>query len=780
MFAAFEKLSVFPATYGKRVIVILCAWLVCSVAVPSVTGEEERGEMQGVEYLFPREEEEGGADEAAEKQAKRQATLLKKLKSIEAGEPVDATDKYGQTALMYAAAVGNRLAVCWLVAKGADVTLKNQKGTTAEDLAGDPATRGILSACASEKKPITGEEEPERARYRSVPARSLEGLSKYANLVRNVRFGASFSAIDPVQTNILTAKLPPEGLAFLLRHGLPVTQHDIDSYGEATPEQIRLLLALGIPRQTDEAGKELSLKLLLDDMPGIRSTLEQHPDLAKNAEYYGYAQSGEAVQTLRAAAGSPPNFKAASRGLSAGRIGAPALRALLDIESGLADNEEAIGKYVDRDRIEHIGILLEHDLAPNYFFTSGESMLHRAVGQCSPEVVRLLLKAGADPNSRDRERRTPLMQAGKTPDDVEEMRELIRSGANVNAQDCHGNTPLIFLLTRSGDLRERMQVLIDAKADVNACTNLGTSALMMACFCSDPQQRLACSRFLLEHGAKIDAQDAGGRTAVIRLLQQYDDPPTLEFLLNAGANIKLRTKENKSALFTARERKRAKCVEMLLTHGAADEDDFTKTDKKGRTPLMRAALDKNGLEILRSLICNSGDVNARDKEGRTALHLLIAEDGDIRARMLELIDAKANVNLAANDGTTPLMMACRYKQQIKRIFRVRQLLAAMADPNVQDAAGFSAAMHLVSAFDDAETLAVLLDAHASIDAENKEGETLLSIARQHKRAACTKLLEARGAKEPSFFSTLGSSTLIVLAAAVLLGLLLLIVIFRRK
>ncbi len=77
--------------------------------------------QQGVELLFPAGTGKQAKGAKLSKEQKKAASLLKKLKATEKGGNVNAVDKQGQTALMHAAAQDNKLAVCWLVAKGADI-----------------------------------------------------------------------------------------------------------------------------------------------------------------------------------------------------------------------------------------------------------------------------------------------------------------------------------------------------------------------------------------------------------------------------------------------------------------------------------------------------------------------------------------------------------------------------------------------------------------------------------------------------------------------------------
>ncbi len=119
--------------------------------------------------LFPADTGKHAKGAKLSKEQKRANSLLKKLKTIEKGGDVNAVDKHGQTALMHAAAQGNRLAVCWLVAKGADATIKSKKGKTAGSVAhGDMAD--FLTALEKEKQPLSRQE--------GSPANSLRQTMK--------------------------------------------------------------------------------------------------------------------------------------------------------------------------------------------------------------------------------------------------------------------------------------------------------------------------------------------------------------------------------------------------------------------------------------------------------------------------------------------------------------------------------------------------------------------------------------------------------------------------
>ena len=128
--------SVFLLAYCKRFTPFLLA---CVLIFAGATGAKEEATtqsapQQGVELLFPAGTGKLTKDAKLSKEQKKAVSLFKKIKAIEKGGNINATDKSGQTALMHAAAQGNMAAVCWLVAKGADVTIKNKSGMTADDV----------------------------------------------------------------------------------------------------------------------------------------------------------------------------------------------------------------------------------------------------------------------------------------------------------------------------------------------------------------------------------------------------------------------------------------------------------------------------------------------------------------------------------------------------------------------------------------------------------------------------------------------------------------------
>jgi hypothetical protein len=183
-------------------------------------------------------------------------------------------------------------------------------------------------------------------------------------------------------------------------------------------------------------------------------------------------------------------------------------------------------------------------------------------------------------------------------------------------------------------------------------------------------------------------------------------------------------------------------VETYLEDYAEYIDD--RNDWNGRTALIECAHCPGGsdrhLKTLRKLIAKGSELDVQDKHGVTAIHAF-AQRGFTMA-VHALMVAKADVNLAASDGTTPLMAAAAAgKREV-----VETLLAGEAPPpRWRDNDG---------PFQTAE-----------IDAVDKLGRTAAVFAAQHGQQKCLHLLAAKGA-DLEARDRLEGSTVCVIAVSV--------------
>ena len=110
------------------------------------------------------------------------------------------------------------------------------------------------------------------------------------------------------------------------------------------------------------------------------------------------------------------------------------------------------------------------------------TLLIDACDRGNPELVRTLLRAGANIEGRDNYGHTPLMHASRWGD-TEIASLLLSEGANINAKDGAGRTPLMMATSYEDNkliAKNRTKIvslLLKAGADVNATDNHGSTAL---------------------------------------------------------------------------------------------------------------------------------------------------------------------------------------------------------------------------------------------------------------------------------------------------------------
>lgn len=293
-------------------------------------------------------------------------------------------------------------------------------------------------------------------------------------------------------------------------------------------------------------------------------------------------------------------------------------------------------------------LLLEHGADVNATEQwKGQNAVIWAAAQSQPAMLKLLLEAGGDPDSRSminprerqisQERRFQWRPAGGMTALVYAAREgclectklLVEAGANIDAGDAENVTPL---LTAVINMRfDTAKYLVEAGANVNKWSFRGENPVYSAVDVNtlphggypdrpstDQTSSLDMIRILLEAGANPNLQ--------LKLQPMYrhiKDDRGADRMLNIGATPLLRAAKGHDLA----------AIELLLAHGAKPN----LPNRDGTTPVMAAAglgassIDTRGdyatplaatnaTRTLQLLVANGGDVNLRDNNGRTALH----------------------------------------------------------------------------------------------------------------------------------------------------------------
>jgi ankyrin repeat protein len=152
----------------------------------------------------------------------------------------------------------------------------------------------------------------------------------------------------------------------------------------------------------------------------------------------------------------------------------------------------------------------------------GHTALMSAAATGDTELIALLLECGADPNSRDSCRLTPLHHAARNQGTAEGALTLLRAGADVNAQTPLGLTPLLDAVTK-GNL-PLVKVFAENGAHVDGADELGRTALILAA----RMGRADLIDVLLRAGANPYLRDSLGLCAADRAITARGDDPFSE------------------------------------------------------------------------------------------------------------------------------------------------------------------------------------------------------------------------------------------------------------
>ena len=301
-----------------------------------------------------------------------------------------------------------------------------------------------------------------------------------------------------------------------------------------------------------------------------------------------------------------------------------------------------------------------------------------------PEVIKLLLEAGADIEAQDASGQTAVMVCAERCSE-KSFRVLANAGANLDTQDYQGDTALMYAM-RSRTCPGLIPDLLRAGADPNICGSLRRTPLMAASLLESKAEEVM--RVLLEAGADVHARDQLENTALSQA-SHYGSPESVRILLEAGADVHAQDYRGRTPLmlssWSIRGVDSPEILKILLKAGA---DVHARSDS-GMTALMYAARDtgEDCAESLRILLEAGSGIDLRDNFGESALgHAVTAGSLDAVETLLE---AGAYPNFQDEKGRTPLVSALLDRKESS--FRImRKLLDVGADPSIPDNSGWDA------------------------------------------------------------------------------------------
>jgi len=276
---------------------------------------------------------------------------------------------------------------------------------------------------------------------------------------------------------------------------------------------------------------------------------------------------------------------------------------------------------------------------------------------------------------------------------------------------------------------DKVREFFRGKMDVNATDSKGRTPLHRAAELKDAELTV----FFIAMGAKVDAQDIEGRTA-LEIACLNDAYACIEKLAQANANIYLSSKSETQPLTVALQ-KGDSILKVLLNKNTA-----LQKDSNGQNALHIASA-KGNISAVRTILDLSLPLNIKDSQGDTALdiaykspdsydHALVAEkliqagystNNEIFS-YFSIAIRSSNVNIRFSDGLSPLHYASRYGH-----FGFAQLLVERkADVNAKDSSG-TTPLHEASRGGYLDIMQLLLRTGALVNAQDAKGNSALHI-----------------------------------------------------
>ena len=471
------------------------------------------------------------------------------------------------------------------------------------------------------------------------------------------------------------------------------------------------------------------------------------------------------------AAGKPKNLDEAARAAA----GCGQVAALTTLLGKGADATKAFQRAASTGAIESMHYLLDHGV--DIKVVGYEALGHAAYND-KTEATAFLLKEGVNPNrqtqpgdTRFTEIDPPLNQAARVGA-VGAAKLLLEAGADPNSivvtdpeYGGAGNIPLCDACEMDND--EIVRLLLDHGASLETVNYGGFTPVLYAAYIHAPR----CLALLLDGGANIKAWNPKWKCDVLDLAiifsgedanRQGMEMPTMErlnqcmatvqVLLDHGMDVNSTGREGFSLLYTAIVNGQSAWTEMLLQRGAK----VNTVDGFGGTPLIHAIMsmgqvkDERYQAVLNELLARGADPNlgidnpiVAENALPSALKMAICgfETTEMRRKTVGILLAHgARFSIPIGGDAEKMLLAATSGDSDA----VTHLLAKGVSPNVTDSKGWTPLLSAAALGYDA-ILKKLVDAGANVNAHDALGLNAQWFAMQLPDLASFHLLLDKGA-----------------------------------
>lgn len=260
-------------------------------------------------------------------------------------------------------------------------------------------------------------------------------------------------------------------------------------------------------------------------------------------------------------------------------------------------------------------------------------------------AVRSLLKSGIHPDARGKGNTSTALEISAALGHLDVVRTLLKAGADVNIQDRRGHDALGFAV--KGGFTEIVELLLAAGASVKTgllnfdilavAASMGHEGILkalldagasvrgdggrQALFWAIQSKHEATALMLIKAEVKLDSV---GMAKQMVLAARNGMAEVVRSMLERGVDPSIRDQFGKTAIEAARKNKHSKVIQVLTQH---------RVPKDSGRSLIKAATDGN-VERLKRLLQTGADIETRDANGSTALLRAIEKSRHEAVRIL--------------------------------------------------------------------------------------------------------------------------------------------------
>ncbi len=371
----------------------------------------------------------------------------------------------------------------------------------------------------------------------------------------------------------------------------------------------------------------------------------------------------------------------------------------------------------------------------------------------SQTLISKLLRCGANPNEHVGYDGSTCLDFALQYSQTDLVKILLKHGADINGRGPNGRRPFDSACPHKD--KSCLKVLVDHPAFRVKSTELCEAESLLQKKVLSPEERYYSYQIDKELNMKNFLCVGKNMESTCMQLVSAGDIGELEKQVSnfSVSDLNAQSKAGLTAVHLAAIRNDIDMMELLLAHGAK----LNIKDKMGRYPLTYAALNPNSLEVLDTLISEGADINAKGLTGKTALfeaaqanrienvEYLFAKDASVNigemttgTTSLHLMTQMNNVlildifmkapdidvNILNSFGASPLHYAAKSNSKNA----AESLIRKGASINLKCTIMENTPLHVAAACNSVDVAQILIDNGCNVDEQNKNLETPLFLA----------------------------------------------------